>query len=103
MDTSTAVDSYTRHVAEESEEVVVGLDRHDLEVLRARGVDVGALVRSHVHERAVQIRAEERKRSAYRRRLIREVAAERRASGVDYSADEIVADIHADRRAARWE
>jgi hypothetical protein len=93
---------YTPPMVDDSGKLLVeGLDQDDLNLLRERGVDTSALVRSYLHERAEQIRAE--KRSAYRRRLIREVAAERRTVGGDYTAEQVVADIHADRRAAGWE
>ncbi|WP_344646731.1 hypothetical protein [Cryptosporangium japonicum] len=90
-------------MVDEVETLRVRLDRDDLKVLREHGVDAAELAQTYLRERAERFRADDREQSERRRRLIREVAAERRASGADYSADEIVADIHADRRAAGWE
>lgn len=96
--------SYHEAMPDETDKLLVeGLDSDDLAVLSERGVDIAELVRDEIHNRAEQIRAEERDRNAYRRRVVREVAAERRTSGEDYTADQIVSDIHADRRAAGWE
>ncbi|WP_073250844.1 hypothetical protein [Cryptosporangium aurantiacum] len=57
------------------------------------------LLREHVHGRAEQLRAEGRR--TRRERFIDEVAASDRFGSA--TTKEIVAGIHADRRAAGWE
>ncbi|MFG1923789.1 hypothetical protein [Cryptosporangium sp. NPDC048952] len=100
MNASTATQAYDHEVADEAGNFVVeGLDPEDLAVLAAHGIDAAALVQAHLHERAEQIRAEER--HAYRKRLIREVGSSDRFGRA--TTEEIVDGIHADRREAGWE
>jgi post-segregation antitoxin (ccd killing protein) len=88
---------YNSGMADESGNFLVeGLDREDLNLLRERGVDLSALLRAHVHERAQRIRAEDGWS-----RMIDEVAASDRFGRA--TTEEIVAGIHADRREAGWE